>query len=136
MILLPAIWLVRASQVAGRQVVQLTLAVLLVANIIEALSRAPWLGCSAVLVPQKLRGRYFGFRNSILSLTNFVGVAMLGLVVSAWPGGTLPGYSVVLLLGIMLGVISVGCQMWMTDVNPQVLKVEGFWDISAPRNRC
>jgi Na+/melibiose symporter-like transporter len=124
LILVPAIWLVRASHVAGQQVVQLTLAIILVANIIEALGRAPWLGWSAVLVPQRLRGRYFGFRSSILGLTNFVGVPLLGLLVSAWPGGTLQGYSAVLLLGIMLGIISVGCQMWMTDVNPQLLKVE------------
>ncbi|MBD2448439.1 MFS transporter [Nostoc sp. FACHB-152] len=124
LILLPAIWLVKSSHIAGQQVVQLTLAILLGANIIEAFGRAPWLGWSAVLVPQKLRGRYFGFRSSILGLTNFVAVPLLGFVVSAWPGGTLQGYSAILFLGILLGVISVGCQIWMADVNPQLLKVE------------
>ncbi|MEH2123758.1 MFS transporter [Nostoc sp.] len=123
LILLPAIWLVTSSRITGYQVVQLTLAILLVANIIEAFGRAPWLGWSAVLVPQRLRGRYFGFRNSILGLTNLVGVPLLGLVVSAWPGGTLQGYGTVLVLGIMLGLISVGCQFWMTDINPHLLKV-------------
>ncbi|MBW4561668.1 MAG: MFS transporter [Mojavia pulchra JT2-VF2] len=123
LILVPAIWLVTSSHMAGQQVVQLTLGILLGANIIEAFGRAPWLGWTAVLVPQQLRGRYFGFRNSILGLTNFVAVPLLGLAVSAWPGGTLQGYSVVLVLGIILGLISVGCQIWMTDVNPQLLKV-------------
>ncbi|MBE8970323.1 MFS transporter [Nostocales cyanobacterium LEGE 12452] len=123
LILLPAIWLVASSRITGYQVVQLTLAILLVANIIEAFGRAPWLGWSAVLVPQKLRGRYFGFRNSILGLTNLVGVPLLGLAVSAWPGGTLQGYGAVLVLGIVLGLISVICQFWMTDINPQLLKV-------------
>ncbi|BCL38231.1 MFS transporter [Nostoc sp. MS1] len=122
LILVPAIWLTKSSYIAGQQVVQLTLIILLVGNIIEAFGRAPWLGWSAVLVPQKLRGRYFGFRSSILGLTNFVGVPLLGLVVSVWPGGTLQGYSAILLIGIILGIISVGCQMWMTDVNPQMLK--------------
>ncbi|MDZ7956050.1 MFS transporter [Nostoc sp. DedQUE09] len=123
LILLPAIWLVTSSRITGYQVVQLALAILLVANIIEAFGRAPWLGWSAVLVPQRLRGRYFGFRNSILGLTNLVGVPLLGLAVSAWPGGTLQGYGAVLVLGILLGLISVGCQFWMTDINPQLLKV-------------
>ncbi|MBN3878402.1 MULTISPECIES: MFS transporter [unclassified Nostoc] len=132
LILLPAIWLVTSSHITGYQVVQLTLAILLVANIIEAFGRAPWLGWSAVLVPQRLRGRYFGFRNSILGLTNLIGVPLLGLTVSAWPGGTLQGYGIVLVLGIILGVISVGCQFWMTDINPQLLKV-GDSDTSHPQ---
>ncbi|MBN3958096.1 MFS transporter [Nostoc sp. NMS8] len=131
LILLPAIWLVTSSRITGYQVIQLTLAILLVANIIEAFGRAPWLGWSAVLVPQRLRGRYFGFRNSILGLTNLVGVPLLGLVVSAWPGGTLQGYGTVLVIGIVLGLISVGCQFWMTDINPQLLKV-GDSDTSQP----
>ncbi|MEH2213192.1 MFS transporter [Nostoc sp.] len=132
LILLPAIWLVTSSRITGYQVVQLTLAILLVANIIEAFGRAPWLGWSAVLVPQRLRGRYFGFRNSILGLTNLVGVPLLGLAVSAWPGGTLQGYGTVLVVGIILGLISVGCQFWMTDINPQLLKV-GDLDTSHPQ---
>jgi Na+/melibiose symporter-like transporter len=123
LILLPAIWLVTSSRITGYQVVQLTLVILLVANIIEAFGRAPWLGWSAVLVPQRLRGRYFGFRNSILGLTNLVGVPLLGLAVSVWPSGTLQGYGTVLVLGMILGLISVGCQFWMTDINPQLLKV-------------
>ncbi|MDF2388196.1 MFS transporter [Nostoc ellipsosporum NOK] len=121
LILVPAIVLVTSSHISGHQVVQLTLAILIVANIIEAFGRAPWLGWSAVLVPQRLRGRYFGFRSSVLGLTNFVGVPLLGFLVSAWPGGTLQGYGAILLLGIVLGLISQGCQFWMTDVNPQLL---------------
>ena len=123
LILIPAIALVTSSHIAGQQVVQLTLALLLGANVIEAFGRAPWLGWSAVLVPQRLRGRYFGFRNSILGLTNLISVPLLGLAVSAWPNGTLQGYGVVLVVGIVLGLISQICQFWMTDVNPQLLKV-------------
>ncbi|MFN6481610.1 MULTISPECIES: MFS transporter [unclassified Nostoc] len=134
LILLPAIWLVTSSRITGHQVVQLTLGILLVANIIEAFGRAPWLGWSAVLVPQRLRGRYFGFRNSILGLTNLVGVPLLGLAVSVWPGGTLQGYGTVLVLGIVLGLISVGCQFWMTDINPQLLKVTDS-DTSQPQSQ-
>ncbi len=132
LILVPAIGLVSSNNFARHQVVQLTLGIILAANIIEALGRAPWLGWTAVLVPQRLRGRYFGFRNSILGLTNFVAAPLLGLVVSAYPGGTLQGYRVILVLGIMLALISAICQIWMTDVNPQLLKVENS-DTSRPQ---
>ncbi|MDZ8107559.1 MAG: MFS transporter [Nostoc sp. DedQUE12a] len=132
LILVPAIVLVTSSHITGHQVVQLALVILLLGNIIEAFGRAPWLGWSAMLVPQRLRGRYFGFRNSILGLTNLVGVPLLGFAVSAWPGGTLQGYGVILVLGIILGIISVGCQLWMTDINPQVLKIADS-DTSQPQ---
>jgi MFS family permease len=124
-ILVPAIWFVTlaTSDITGDQVVLLTLGIILVTNIIEALGRAPFLGWTAVLVPQRLRGRYFGFRNSLLSLTNFIGVPLLGLAVSTWPGGTLQGYGVVLVLGIVFGLSSLVSQFWLTDVNPQLLKV-------------
>jgi MFS family permease len=56
-------------------------------------------------------------------LTNFIGVPLLGLAVSTWPGGTLQGYGVVLVLGIVFGLSSLVSQFWLTDVNPQLLKV-------------
>jgi MFS family permease len=75
----------------------------------------------AAIVPQRLRGRYFGFRNSAVSLTNLIGVPLLALVVSNWSGGRLQGYGVVLVIGIVLGVTSLVCQFFMTDVNPKLL---------------
>jgi MFS family permease len=131
-ILVPAIWLVSSSNhITKHQVVLLTLGIMLVANIIEAFARAPWMTWTAVLVPGRLRGRYFGFRNSVLSLMNLIGVPLLGLAVSIWPSGTLQGYGAILVLGIVLGLLSQGCQLWMSDVNPQLLKVVGS-DIPQP----
>ncbi len=134
LILVPAIGLVTSSHITGHQMVQLTLAIMWVTNILEAFGRAPWLSWTAVLVPGRLRGRYFGFRNSVLSLINLIGVPLLGLAVSTWPGGTLSGYSAILVLGIVLGLISLGCQFWMTDVNPQLEQVVGS-DTSQPQPR-
>ena len=120
-ILVPAIWLVKSSQIAPHQLVLLTLGIMGVANFLEALGRASWVSWMAVLVPERLRGRYFGVRNSLLSLTNLIGVPLLGLTVSAWPGGTLQGYSAILTLGILLGVLSQACQFFIKDVNPQIV---------------
>jgi len=119
LILVPAIWLVGSSYMPNQRLVQLTLAIIWVANILEALGRASFFSWIAVLVPQRLRGRYFGFRNSALSLTNLIGVPLLALVVSRWPSGRLQGYSAILLVGIVLGLISLICQNFMSDVNPQ-----------------
>ncbi|MEG4007401.1 MFS transporter [Microcoleus sp. Pol11C1] len=123
LIIVPAIWLGGSFQLAGHQLVQLTLAIIWVTQVLESLGRASFLSWLAVLVPQRLRGRYFGFRNSAVSLTNLIGVPLLALVVSNWPGGRLQGYSAILVLGIVLGIISLGCQFFMTDVNPKLVHV-------------
>ena len=120
LILVPAIWLGGSFDIAEHQLVQLTLAIIWVTQLLESFGRASWLSWMAALVPQRLRGRYFGFRNSAVSLTNLIGVPLLGLVVSKWPGGRLQGYSAILVLGIVLGITSLVCQFFMTDVNPKL----------------
>ena len=97
-----------------------TLGIVLATYVLTSLGGASWLSWMAILVPQKLRGRYFGFRNSAASLTTLICVPLFGFAVSAWPGGTIQGYGVFLLPGILCGLISLGCQFLITDVNPQV----------------
>ena len=97
-----------------------TLGIILVTNILGALGGCAWFSWMAALVPPRLRGRYFGFRNSVASLTNLLSVPLLGFAVSAWPGGAIQGYGVLLALGVVIGLISLACQFWMVDVNPQI----------------
>ncbi len=125
LMIVPGIWLVSSSHMARHQLVLLTLLIIWVTNIMEALGRASFFSWIAVLVPQRLRGRYFGFRNSIVNLTNLIGVPLLGLAVSSWPSGSLAGYGAILVLGIVLGIISLGFHFLMTDVNPKLLHVAG-----------
>ncbi len=134
LILVPAIGLVTSSQIAPHRLVELTLAMSWVTNTMEALGRASWVSWMAALVPQRLRGRYFGLRNSIISLTNLIAVPLLGLAVSAWPGGTLQGYRVLLVLGVACGLISQSCQFWMADVNPRLVQAAGS-DPAQPESR-
>ncbi|HEY9601313.1 MAG TPA: MFS transporter [Allocoleopsis sp.] len=75
-----AIWWGGSVHIAGYQLVQLTLAIIWVTQLLESFGRASWLSWMAALVPQRLRGRYFGFRNSAVSLTNLIGVPLLALV--------------------------------------------------------
>lgn len=107
------------SNTDPHRLVSWTLGMVLVTNILNALGSSSWVSWMAALVPHRLRGRYFGFRNSAGSLTTLLSVPLFGFAVSAWPNGTIQGYSVVLILGIVAGVISMGCQFFMIDVNPQ-----------------
>jgi MFS family permease len=96
-----------------------TLAILCLTHVIGALGSASWLSWLAALVPRRLRGRYFGIRNSAASLTNLLCVPLLGGVVSAFPGHSMQSFGVLLLVGVVVGMISLGFQFLMVDVNPQ-----------------
>jgi MFS family permease len=110
------------SNTAPHQLVTWTLGIILITNILGALGSCAWFSWMAALVPQRLRGRYFGIRNSAASLTNLVCVPLLGFAISAWPGGSIEGYGVLLLLGVVIGLLSLACQFWMADVNPQIIE--------------
>jgi len=103
----------------NHQLVVLTLLIILASHVLTALGSASWLSWMAMLVPRKLRGRYFGLRNSLASFTKLLYVPIAGLIVSFWPGGTIQGFGLVLLLGLVAGVASLACQFLKTDINPQ-----------------
>ncbi|WP_445628798.1 MFS transporter [Nostoc sp. DSM 114167] len=103
----------------AHQLVILTLLIVLFSSLLGGLGTASWLSWVAMIVPRRLRGRYFGTRNSAASLTNLICVPMAGLVVSHWYGGTLQGYGVVLLLSIVFGIVGLGCQYFQVDMNPR-----------------
>ncbi|MDF5720054.1 MAG: MFS transporter [Rhizonema sp. PD37] len=104
----------------SHQLIELTLLVVLISNLAGAFGAASWLSWMATLVPRQLRGRYFGLRNSVTSLTMMICVPLAGLAVSTWPGGTLQGYAFILFLGVITGLLSIGCQYFQKDVNPQI----------------
>ncbi|MBN4006807.1 MFS transporter [Nostoc sp. LPT] len=121
------LWLVLVIGIAStswgvidaHQLVILTLLIVLFSSLLGGLGTASWLSWVAMIVPRRLRGRYFGTRNSAASLTNLVCVPMAGLVVSHWYGGTLQGYGVVLLISVVFGIMGLGCQYFQVDMNPQ-----------------
>ncbi|MEP0868476.1 MFS transporter [Trichocoleus desertorum AS-A10] len=104
--------------------VQWALAIVVLTHFLGALGGASWFSWVAALVPRQLRGRYFGIRNSAISLTNLLSVPLVGLAVTAWPGGSIQGYGVLLFLGVIVGLVSIGFQYWMVDVNPQAQQQE------------
>lgn len=119
LILVLGIWLVSQGHTNPHQLVGWTLAMVFTSHVVGALGCPSWLSWMATLVPRRLRGRYFGIRNSAASLTTLLCVPLLGLAVSTWPGGTIQGYGALLLLGVVFGLLSLVCQLFMADVNPQ-----------------
>ena len=121
------IWLILVICIAAfsqqlinsQQLVILTLLIVFMSHLWGGLGSASWLSWMATLVYRRLRGRYFGIRSSIASLTNLICVPLAGLAVSHWYGGTLQGYGVLLFIGILFGMISLACQYFKLDVNPQ-----------------
>jgi MFS family permease len=118
------LWLILAAAIflAGQwneqTWINLTLAIVGLTYFLAALGSASWLSWLATLVPEKLRGRYFGARASAMSFMNLLSIPVLGWIISAWSTGAQQGYGVVLLLGVVTGLISLGFQFWMADVNP------------------
>lgn len=124
-----AVAIVWGSQHAdSHQLLLWTLATVLAASVLGAFASANWFSWLAAVVPHRLRGRYFGFRNSATSLISLLGVPLMGLSVSTWGADPILGYGVVLLVGVVAGMISLGCQFFMVDVNPQVYKKDAQSD--------
>lgn len=100
----------------------LTMGVLTVSNILESVGCASWMSWMAMLVPVKLRGRYFSLRRSLSSLTALLTIPVGGWLVSRWMGGEVEGYGVVLIVAVLMGLASLCFQFYMSDVNPQAVK--------------
>lgn len=120
LILVLGIGWVSWSKADPHQLVIWTLGIIFVSSFLGALGTSSWFSWLATLVPPRLRGRYFGLRNSAASLTNLICVPVLALIVSVWPNGIIEGYGVALLLGVVAGIASLGFQFLMVDVNPQL----------------
>lgn len=113
------IMLLRPWHLDPQFLIDVTLAIALLSHSIGALGSAAWLSWLAMLVPRRLRGRYFSLRNSAANLTSLIAVPLAGMAVSAWGGGSIRGYGLVLLVGITLGIVSLMFQGFMSDINPQ-----------------
>jgi MFS family permease len=114
-----AIVQVGQNHAASDMLIAIALGVAFFSYFLGALGSAPWLSWMAAIVPPSLRGRYFGLRNSAANLTTLISVPLIGLAVSRWQGGSIQGYGIVLMLGVVSGLVSLLFQNFMVDINPQ-----------------
>ncbi len=104
--------------------VYLTIALVFFSNIMGALGSASWMSWLAALVPAQLRGRYYSVRHLVSNLAGLVCLPLASLVVSKWGDNAIAGYGMILSIGIVAGILSLGCQQFMIDLNPQADKSE------------
>ncbi len=119
LLLVAGIIFVDRSHSSSEYLVYLTLALVLISNILGSLGSASWMSWLAALVPPKLRGRYYSIRNIVCSLANLLCLPIASFIVSHWQGSEIAGYGIVLGIGVVAGLASLGCQQFMRDINPQ-----------------
>jgi MFS family permease len=119
LLLLVGMGLLGRQQIDAHTLILWTLVIALLSYAVGALGSAAWLSWMAMLVPRRLRGRYFGLRNSAANLTSLVAVPLAGVVISRWAGGAVQGFGLVLAIAMVSGLVSLGFQNFMTDINPK-----------------
>jgi MFS family permease len=117
--LLVGIIFIDRHQEISHQLVYLTLALLFISNLLAALGSASWMSWLAALVPPRVRGRYYSIRNIVSNLANLLCLPVASFIVAHWQGSELAGYGIVLGIGIVAGLASLGCQHLMIDIDPQ-----------------
>jgi MFS family permease len=119
LLLVAGIVCVDRADAQPKQLVYLTLALLLTTNILGALGGASWMSWLAALVPRQLRGRYYSKRNIVSSLANLLCLPIGSFIVSNWHGTEIAGYGIALGIAILFGLVGLGCQQLAIDINPQ-----------------
>jgi MFS family permease len=119
LLLIGGIALFSYGKIDSQSLICWTLAIVFATNMLGALGSASWLSWLAALVPRRLRGRYFGIRNSAANLTSLISIPFAGFMVSLFPEGSIEGYGIVLFIGVLMGLLSLVFQWSMSDVNPQ-----------------
>lgn len=121
--------LVDLGKIEAQALIGWTLAIAGFSYGVGALGGAPWFSWMATLVPRRLRGRYFGLRNSAANLTNLISMPLGGWLIAHWHSGSIQGFGVALVIGTLAGLISLWFQNFIVDVNPQIqhtIKVEAL----------
>ena len=106
-----------------RAMVIWTMVVVAISHLFGSLGSATWLSWMAALVPSKLRGRYFGIRNTLINLTSLIVVTLAGFWVANYPGGEIAAFEIALGVAIVAGFISLIYQWQMVDTHSPQLAI-------------
>ena len=112
----------------SKELIYLTLALVIISNILAAMGSASWMSWLAALVPAKLRGRYYSVSSIVSNVTGLLCLPIASFIIANWQGGSISGYGLVLSIGILAGVVSLTCQHFMIDINPQKYQPTGQGD--------
>jgi|GEM_PF-434390 len=106
------------------RVAQWMLALVSVSSLLGQAMTSLWFSWMADLVPGRIRGRFWGRRQSFLMVANLVAMALAGYLLDAFPppphsGGSWWGFGIVFLIGATLGVADVVIHLWVPEPPPQ-----------------
>jgi MFS family permease len=85
------------------------LAIVVVSNIAAMMGTAAWTSWVADLVPDRIRGRYFGFRSAIIAISTITATLVGGAILDYFKGSHREGYgfAVIIGLGCAFGLIGI-----------------------------
>jgi MFS family permease len=84
--------------------VLLLIVVVTISNMFSSVATTAWSSWTADLVPEKIRGKYFGKRNMIASGTAFLTTIIGGYILGLF--NTLTGFSIIFTLAVLCGLLS------------------------------
>jgi MFS family permease len=85
------------------------LAIVIISNIAAMMGTAAWMSWVADLVPDRIRGRYFGFRSGIIAISTITATLVGGAVLDYFKGIDHAGwgFSIIIGLGCAFGLIAI-----------------------------
>ncbi len=87
----------------------LLLGVVIVSNIATMMGTAAWMSWLADLVPDRIRGRFFGFRSGIIAIATITSTLVGGVILDYFKGRNLEGHGFTIIIGIgcIFGLIGI-----------------------------
>lgn len=84
---------------------------------------APWWSWMTDFVPERLRGSFWGRRQSLVTLANLFAIMGIGYLLDLFPdpgtpGGTFKGFSFVFALAAVVGVADIVIHLWVPEPVP------------------
>ena len=89
---------------------------------------AVWYSWMADLIPERIRGRFWGTRQSLVTLAYLVSMGIAGRILDLYPdprqpGGSFIGYAIVFGIGAFLGCLDIIVHLWVPEPKPSRARV-------------
>ncbi len=87
----------------------LLLGIVIVSNIATMMGTAAWMSWLADLVPDRIRGRFFGVRSGIIAIATITSTLVGGVILDHFKGRNLEGqgYTIIIGIGCIFGLIGI-----------------------------
>lgn len=111
---------------------------ILLVSVAQALLNVSWMAWKAAVIPEAVRGKFFGTRNMVAGLTGMVATLAAGRFLDFWDvrfalADAAVAYAIVFGSGIVLSLLAAQTLQRVTDAPPVESSEGGFWSqLAAP----